>query len=771
MKSDIIQLIIERRRYFIASILAVTVVLAWFATRVHFDNTIETYFMEKDLDQYDEFLDVFGTDEIIAVAFDAGDAFSQRSLLLVDSLSAKIERLPHVKRVLSLTRAKLVYNESGMVHFHALVDSFNMTAAVKEGVRRRAFDDPFVPRTILSRDGRKTAVIAEIDHIIGEFDYKVALLGQIRGILQRLERDTGTHFYLGGAAVLDDALFRYNERDQGILIPAMFLVIIVVIGVMYRSFRFVLLPLAVVALSVVWTYGFMGILGYKVNLISSILPVLLMGVAIADSMHLISDYLYETAQPGRSKQKAVEEAFHNILNPAFLTSLTTVLGLLSLLGADLVPIREFGLVAAVGVASAFVITVVLVPILMLWLPFPDHAAARSGRGFSVAAILNDLGKWRPLRSGIVLLLVVLFAVPAIGLLAQLQVGTNSMDYFRRDDEVRTQAEWIDSGIGGSTSLEFLVRGEEGALKRPALLKRMLRFQNYLRDLPGITGVYSIADLSKSLNRGFNDGEAAFFTVPDSQLVVAQQLFLVEGSDDLNELVSDDYSLGRITARVELGRSQELAAKMEDIERQIRAVFTEGASVTPTGMVFLMHQMEGYLLESQIRSFLLAFVIVFLAIFIMLRSVRLGLLAIIPNLLPILMTLALMPLFDINLDVGTVMIGAIALGLVVDDTIHFLSRLKLEMASDPTRAAISKAMQATGRPIIFTSIVLSLGFLVLVLASFNPIVHFGLLLFFLVLLALVFDLVVLPALLGFTLRAIERETNLSDEVKDRAGRMV
>jgi hypothetical protein len=189
--------------------------------------------------------------------------------------------------------------------------------------------------------------------------------------------------------------------------------------------------------------------------------------------------------------------------------------------------------------------------------------------------------------------------------------------------------------------------------------------------------------------------------------------------------------------------------MPQIENRMREIFADAATVTPTGVVYLMHNMENYVLTSQIKSFLLAFIIIIISITVLLRSIRLGILAMIPNFLPILFTMALMPLLGISLDIGTVMVAGVALGLVVDDTIHFMSSLKTELQHEPDiRTSVEKAMRRTGRPIIFTSIVLSLGFMVLLFASFNPIIHFGFLSSVVILFALIFDLVVLPAILGF-----------------------
>lgn len=743
--------LLHRKLLTLAILAVITGFLGYFATGVQFDNTIETYFLEKDLANYDKFLDQFGTDEIIAIAFSDEDVFTPDNLRLIDSLSRWIEALPHVRRVLSLTTVDLAWGEADEVFFDPLVAEIPASPDTIEIIRRRALADAFIPGTLLARDCKSTAVVAEIDHLVGQFDYKVELLEQIRALLEATKQRTGKQFHLGGAAVLDDAIFRYNARDQQRFTPVMVVVIVLIVAFMFRRPLYMLLPVLVVVLSLVWTYGFLVLLGYKVNIISSIITPVLMAVSIADSMHFIVDYLQEMARKDGEKSTVIKQTFAAILAPCTMTSLTTIFGLLSLLSADLVPIRQFGLVAAGGVLFAFVITFTLLPVLLALLPLPKvHYRKRLHRS-PLARALERIGRWSKPRAVAITLAVLILAVPASISLKNITIGTNSLDYLKPGDPVRVQTEWIDSHIGGTVSLEFLIdTGEEGGMQNPELLRRVERFQNYLEKLDGITGTYSAADLVKTLNRAYHGGQESYNTIPDSASHIAQQLLLVEGSDDFSALLAEDYTLGRISARVEMAKSQQLSHGMPAIEDTMRAIFGSSANMAPTGIAFLMHQMETALLDSQIKTFMLAFLVISLVILVMLRSLRLGLLAMVPNVLPILFALALMPLMGIPLDVGTVMIAGVALGLVVDDSIHLLSRIKRQLHGVGNHhEAMRLAILETGRPIVFTSVALASGFLILVLASFNPIINFGILSCIVITLALLFDLLVLPALFGLS----------------------
>jgi len=750
MKDRLFTLIMDHRLFISVLLLGITIFFGWFATQVKFDNTIETYFLEEDIQDYRRFLDQFGTDEIIGVAFGDEEAFTVENLRLIDSLTEKLEELPHIRRVVSLTNAKIVYAEGESVHFDSLVGDIPSSSEELMAIKQKALADPFIPGTLISSDARYTAIVTEIDHLIGEFDYKVKLIRQIKTLLKEEGIKAGKHFSIGGTSILDDAVFQYNQRDQLRLIPLMVLIIIGIVFFMFRRVEITVLPIVVVLLSIIWTYGFLFLLGYKINIISTIITPLIMTVATADSMHFIADYLQETAAGKRAKIECIRHSFNSLLIPCFMTSLTTVLGLLSLLSADLSPIRQFGLVAAGGVFFAFLITIFFLPILLYILPYPKAKYRDRIQSGFFAKLLLWLGKWEKWRATVVLFITVLAIIPATVSLTHLTIGTNTLDYFTRDDPVRVQTEWIDSHIGGTQSLEFLIETEaQDTLKNPSLLQKMEHFQNYLKGIEGITGVYSVVDMVKSLNKAFHEGDKQHFTIPASSMEVAQLLFIVEGSEDIEELVSNDYSIGRITARVEMSKSQKLTHQMPEIERRMREIFGNAAKTLPTGVIHLTHQMENYLLSSQIKSLLLALTVVSVAMLLMLRSLKLGILAMIPNLLPILLTLGLMPMLGISLDVGTVMIASVALGLVVDDTIHFLSRLKLEIKkTQEIESAIASATSITGRAIIFTSLALSLGFLVLFFASFNPVIHFGILSSIVIILAVVFDLIVLPSVIGF-----------------------
>jgi len=728
----------------------ITLFFCWFAAQIRFDSAIESYFLKEDLSEYNRFLEQFGTDEFVVIAFGDQDIFTAENLRLIDTISQKLENLHHVKQVHSLSTIKIIWGEEETVYFDPLVTEIPSTTAELFSIKQKALADPIIPGTLISSDAKNTAIIAEIEHIIGEFDYKIDLLKQIRTFLEKEAVKKDKRFYIGGTPVLDDAIFRYTKLDQMLFFPLIVLIVTAIMFIMFLRIEMTVLPVLAVLTTAIWTYGFLVLLGYKINVVSTIIGPLLMAVAVAYSIHFVTDYLLECAKGQHTKLECLERSFNNLLGPCSITTLTTILGLLMLLSADLQPIRQFGLVAGAGVLFAFIISFFLLPILLSILPFPKPSYSEKIRRGFFAKLILCLSHWRKGKAVAVLSISFVGIIPAIFSLAHLTVGTNSLDHFKDDDIVRSQTEWIDANIGGSTSLEFFIDAKrENALTSPSLLKKMEHFQNYLQRVDGITGAYSAVDVVKSLNRAFHGGEEPKFIIPSSSSEVIQELFLVAGSNTEMQFLSGDYSKGRIITRVEMNRSQNLSRQIPDIMKNIEKIFGTTVTVIPTGIVYLNSRMERYVLSSQIKSFLLAFIVISVAMILFLRSFRLGILAMIPNLLPILFTMALMPILHISLDIGTVMVAGIALGLVVDDTVHFLSRFRLEInGTNNVKIAIAHSITVTGRPVIFTSIVLSLGFLILVFASFKPVIHFGILSSTVIFLAMVFDLVVLPAIIGF-----------------------
>ncbi len=323
-----------------------------------------------------------------------------------------------------------------------------------------------------------------------------------------------------------------------------------------------------------------------------------------------------------------------------------------------------------------------------------------------------------------------------------------MNYFREDEPVRLDTYAVDEALGGSASVEVLVTAPDEGLKDPANLKRLDELSRSLESRPGASQSLSVVESLKELNRVLKGGAPGSLRLPESRPLTAQLYLLLEGEEDFETEVQDNYETGRVTTRIRMSEAEALLADLGNVEARLARDFgTADLEVRMTGFVKLMSNMETYLLDSQIRSFMVAFLVITLMLTILWRSIRLGLFSMIQNFIPVILGVAFMGLVGVPLDPGTVMIGAIALGLVVDDTVHFMVRLRRHLSGGAdTRDAIRRAIMEAGRPIIITSLVLAGAFFMLTLASFTPNIHFGLVTAVVILMVLTADLVLLPAAL-------------------------
>jgi predicted RND superfamily exporter protein len=338
------------------------------------------------------------------------------------------------------------------------------------------------------------------------------------------------------------------------------------------------------------------------------------------------------------------------------------------------------------------------------------------------------------------------AVASLFGITKLNVGNHALEFFRDEDPIYQHAVAIDAALGGAFSYEVLVTADEpGQLKNPEVLAQMRATAEFLQQLDGVSRARSLVDVITEVDRAMNDREIG--ALPQSREIIAQYLLLIEGDTDLTALVDPEYKSARISARLEAGKGDRAAEKIAQVHRHLEETYQGSVHAQSTGLIELMRNVESYLLHSQLRSLGLACLLVTLAMIAILGNVRLGIISAIPNLLPIGMTLGLMGYLGIRLDAGTIMVAPVALGLVVDDTIHFLHHIRMRLeAGDTLRQAVDSAMTVAGPPIVSTSVILVGGFWTLLAASFRPNMYFGLLSGVTMAFALLGDLLLLPALL-------------------------
>ena len=686
----------------------------------------------EDAQIYQHFLTTFGSDEDILVALYE----PQQSLLAPEGLAAvrhltqALAELPHVAAVHSLTHAQDV-TQLNLTPFGIaaprLIPDETLTPEQIEAIRR----NEQVIGTLLSADLHTAGILVVPDAVGMAASVREAWLAAVRHVAAQ-HAVHGRLTYVAGTPLERSDVTHYIQRDQQRIVPLVLLVLLGVTYSIYRVKRFAVLSLACVLLSLIWTMGGVGFAGIPLNVITSLLPAVIMVVSVSVVIHLINQFIDEV-EDGSSGAEAVENAVSHVGTACFLTSVTNAMGFFSLPVIQAPAIQEFGLFAGLGVLLAFVVTMTFAPLVLLRIgrvPSTRWLHLKEGR---LEAFLDQLTTWVAAHRRAVFLGVVVLLASMIPGILQITEGTDIVRALKQDAPLRVSSEFIDQHLTGAHSLEFFVQMPDGDdLTSPTMIRQVLAFSHWLRAQPGVTAVLSPWEPLR--------GVRTALLADDDQLKVLATLLPL--GLPLDAWLDTRGKGLRISARV-TSLASERFLELADRARQQAAHMALHLDVTGTN--YLLAQMSRALVHNQVSSLACAVVMILGTITIALRSWKLGIVAAIPNLLPTVMIFGLMGWLGIELSAATSMIASVALGLFVDDTIHLLYLYRREKkAGCRTFDAIEYALHHAGRAVIFTSLILTLGFWAGLLGSFKPTIYFSLLMGLTMLFSVVTELLVTPA---------------------------
>nr|MDQ3421633.1 MMPL family transporter [Acidobacteriota bacterium] len=491
------------------------------------------------------------------------------------------------------------------------------------------------------------------------------------------------------------------------------------------------------------------LMGFNYNVLSSMLVPLVVVLAIADDVHIMQRW--GEARRHNDNERAFKETVSHLATPLFGASVTTALGMLSLATSNVVAVRSFGIGSAVGIMVDFVISLILVPTLLTFVKFDAAEKAPPHEKYFLEPLrrVARLSCAHPVRVLSISLLI--GAVAALGIF-RLRVDTNHINFFAGSHPLGQSARVIDQELSGVYSFQLMLEGPPDSLNTPAALKRIDRLQEELRKFEHVRKVTSIADYVKRINKELNDGRPEANVIPDDAATIAQELFVFalggDGRHELQRVVASDYSKAQINVKLQSMSSDLVLRHVEDADRLAKEAFAgTGISVLTTGSGRLFSTLDNYLVDSQLSSFGTAFLTVFGVIFIVFRSWRFGALTIVPNVLPVLAVLGVMGYLDISMNIATVMVASVALGVVDDDTIHFINRYRREVSEGAsTDEAIEKATIHEGRASLTTAIINSVGYAVLFLSEYKPTAWFGGLLALTMAVAFLAEVFILPPII-------------------------
>ena len=627
-------------------------------------------------------------------------------------------------------------------------------------MKGRVADHPVYLKNLVSPDGRAAAInVTFLESITDEEFRRRGLDEKIQGILD--EEEGPEKLYYTGLPRFKVHMVKSMQEDLKYFLPLVLLCIVVVMLASFRSLRGVLLPALTSIVGLTWTLGIVVLAGSSLSLGSITLPPLLLVLGTVYSLHVVAEY-YELARPGRPVSEVVLETLRKTGMPVLITALTTAVGFASLVVNRIVSIREMGLFSSVGIIFAFVLSVTLVPALLCLLPLPR----RRVETFSpvLTSALQKISRMDIRYRRPIILTGILVAVLAAWQIPSIQVDSNFQSFFREDDPIRQASDAINEHLAGSSAFYVTIDGEEKQIiQKWDTLRRIKELQRYVDSLPGIEKTISLVDYCEILDRGIQaippleempeasqpEEETTFWQNP-SQLDGVMQLVFLNSKSIACVVNHPTYSRTNIIVRTSLVRASDVIATAEKIKAFAAKTFPPELTVRVTGELILHTRTSGDIVKGQIQSLALAAGVIFIVMSTMFLSVRIGLIAMVPNIFPILVFFGLMGASGAVLSLSTNIIASIVLGIAVDDTIHLMSRLSSQVRATADREqALLQTFSTVGKPVFYTSVVLFLGFLTLCVSTFVPIREFGVLAAASMLVALAADVILLPAILSTT----------------------
>jgi predicted RND superfamily exporter protein len=769
------------------SILVTAWCVSWLP-QISIDNSTEAFLHPDDPAAvlYRDFRDQFDRDDRIIVALAPEDVFAVDFLEKLRRFHLALEaELPTTQEVTSLFNARLTRGEGDELIVEDLLegwldewpeDAGERTAELRE----RVFANPLYLDTLVSRDTRLTVVsiepftysaLGDEDALAGFDDggedrdsaddeaplltaaENDALMSALRRVVERFEGDDFPA-HIGGALAISDSINRSMVGDMGKFMGICIAVIISLLFVLFRRITGSLLPIGVVMLSVVAAIGIMVFLEIPASMTVQILPIFLLTVGVCDAVHILT-ITYQRLAVGDSKEDAVVYAVGHSGLAVVMTSFTTAAGMMSFITAEMAPVSQLGTIAPIGVLLALAYSLLLLPAILVVVPLhaPKHGGGR-GAGVLLTRGLVRIGLFAADHPKRVLAGAAIFMALSLVGASQARFSHYAMRWFEEDHPMRISTELVDRELRGSLSLEVVIdTGRENGLHDPDVLRRVeeaMQFAEQMQHGEIFVGkAISIVDIVKETHQALNENQRDYRRLPEDQQLIAQELFLFESSspDDVQEWVDPHFRTARISLRAPFVDAMLYRPFIDEVETGMRRILGDEIDVEMTGFMPVLAGVLSTLIVSMGRSYAFALLVITPMMIVLLRSVKLGLLSMIPNLIPVIFTLGLMGFLDIRLDASTILIGAMVIGLAVDDTIHFTHKFRIYYNKfGDTRIAIRETLSSTGAALLFTTLVLASGFGAMTLATMVNTRTFGMLAALATLVAFAADVLVAPALM-------------------------
>jgi uncharacterized protein len=745
--------------------------------KITMDTSTEGFLHEEDpmLIKYEKFKEQFGRDERILIAIENDHIFSIPFLTKLKKLHKELEEnVPYLDEVTSLVNVRNTRGEKDQLIVEDLLENFPQSQSDADKIKKIAMDNTFYKDLFLSRDGKITTIMIEtkafvsdkqesVDEMFSDFDAPVdmqedrkplsdeqnaEIVKKVKEIVDKYNSQDFKIYYAGSASVMD-ALKSMMKEDMQKFTRVTIGIILVFLFIIFRRVSATIYPLVVIVLALLTTVGSMAYFGVAFKLPTQIVPSLLIAVSVGATVHVLSIF-FDKFNESKDKKSAVSFTLEHSGLAIAMTGITTAIGIASFAGSEVAPIADMGKFASLGVLISLFLTLTLLPALLMITPMKPKPVDKKHWLDHVMERFSYFPTHHPKSVVVVSLLLV---VISIILATNIRLSHHPLEWFPKDDPNYVGTHYIDKNLYGSLTLEVVAdTKEQNGWQNPKRLQELESLNKELEKYDDgkvfIGKIMSLDTIVKESNKALHENNESFYTIPSDQALVSQELLLFEnsGSDDLEDVVDSQFSKLRVTVKVPWVDSIASEDMLAHVKKRYSEVFKD-QDVIVTGIIPLLVHTFTQAIRSSVESYIIAFTLIAITMMFIMGNARLGLISMIPNLTPVIIGLSLMYIYNIPLDMFTLLIGSIAIGLAVDDTIHFMHNFKrYYLKTGDAIAAVEKTFYTTGKAMVITTIVLSLGFYAYMFGKMESVQNFGFLTGSVIILALIADLLLAPALM-------------------------
>jgi len=781
-------------------VLALVGILASWLPKITMDTSNESFLHKNSptLKDYNAFRDQFGRDDLIIIAIGPTDVFSLSFLEKLKTLHEDLrDDVPYIEEITSLINARNTRGENDALIVGDLLEDWPENQSQVETLKKRVMGNPLYLNRLISENAQFTTLVLKtetysnataLDDPLAGFDENIDddTLGALKGAAEKqspadeiqfltdaelsetvyhvkkiAEKYQAENFeiYIAGPPVVSSTIKRLMIRDQKLFIKMIILTIAIGLFVMFRRISAVVLPMVVVVCALVSTLGLMAIFKVPLKTPTSVLPSFILAVGIADSIHILTLYYRQLAM-GSDRKHAIQTAMGHSALAIVLTTLTTAAGLASFSISKVAPIAELGIFAATGVTLALIFTLVLLPALLAVVPAKAFKSTQVSSGKSrIDRILTWVGAFSTRNAAKIAFTCVLLLLLSLVAASRLSFTHDVLKWLPETEAVRISTETIDHSLKGSVAMEVIVdTGRVNGLydihTLDTLEKLAREIEKIRQDDLFVGKANSVVDILKEINQALNENRPEYYVVPRDPALIPQELLLFEnsGSDDLEDVVDSQFQSARFTIKVPWLDAVKYVDLMQDLSARFDRAFGKDIKVSLTGMMTIMFSTAVSAIHSAAQSYLIAGLVITVMVILLIGSLKIGLLAMFPNMLAILFVMGLMTVFNFPFDMFTMLIGSIAIGLSVDNTIHFMHNFRrYYRKTGMVEKAVEETLLTSGRALFITTAVLSIGFFIYTFASMQNLFYFGLLTGMTIALALVTNFFLTPALMALVAR--------------------